>query len=146
MSNKREEGEAGSKGIKPARDVVGAIVYAVLLKPFGKLPESWQRELEASHPGARRKAAVIYVGQTRLPAEERFSNHLEGYKASAKVRRYQQQLIVLDRWRPELPFAASPRLVKEVYLLARRSRVNPAQREAAVAELFRRAGFYVYSS
>ena len=146
MSNKREEGETERKGIKPAKGVEGAIVYAVLLQVFSKLPESWQRKLAETHPLAGKNAPVIYVGQTKLPAEERFANHLEGYKGSAKVRRYHRQLMVLDRWKPELPFAVSPRLIKQVYLLARRSKADPAKREAAVAELFRKAGFYVYSS
>jgi hypothetical protein len=62
------------------------------------------------------------------------------------VRKHQQQLMVLDRWKPELPFAVSPGLVKQVYLLARRNQGDAAKREAAVAELFRKAGYYVYSS
>jgi len=132
--------------IKPSNEILGAIVYAVLLLPFDKLPAKLQRELLEIHPKARKKAPVIYVGQTRLSAEERHANHLRGYKASKLVRKHHRQLIVLDRWKPEFPFAISPKVVKQVYLLARRSRGNPAKREAEVARILRDAGFFVHSA
>lgn len=131
---------------RPGSDTEGTIVYAVLLESFGKLPASWQKRLIETHPDARRKAPVLYVGQTRLDAEARYANHRNGHKASSAVRRFGKQLIVLDQWKPAFPFAISPRLVNAIYLLARRSNGKPTAREAAVASLLRDAGFFVHSA
>ena len=131
---------------KPSNETVGEIVYAVLLEPFGKLPKKLQGKLTEVNPEARKKAPVIYVGKTRLAAEERYANHLRGYKSSRLVERHHRQLIVLDRWKPEFPFGLSERVLKQVYLLARRSRANGAKREAEVARIFREAGFHVHSA
>ena len=131
---------------QPDPKLPGTIVYAVWLQPFGKLPESWQKELVETHPKARKKAPVIYVGQTRLTAQQRFENHLNGHKASSAVRRHGRQLIVLDEWKPAFPFHVPDGLAKAAFFLARRSKGNPTAREAAVAELLRDAGFFVYSA
>lgn len=131
---------------RPSKDLPGTIVYAVLIVPFGKLPESKQRKLIAAHPLARKKAPVFYVGQSRLEAEDRYANHLAGYKSSRVVEKYGRKLVVLDKWKPVFPVAVTSDLVKEIYFNARRSRGNPTTREAAVAELLRQAGFYVISS
>ena len=131
---------------RPTSELSGSIVYAIWLEPFGKLPASLQKELVATHPLAKKKAPVIYVGQTRLEAEDRYANHLAGYKGSRTVKKHHRQLIVLDKWKPVFPFAVSPDLVKAIYFLARRSKGNPTDREAAVATLLRQAGFYVLSA
>ena len=138
--------ETKPKAHTPDPKLPGTIVYAVRLEPFGKLPESWQKELVKTHPKARKKAPVIYVGQSRLEAQERYENHRNGHKASPAVRRYGKQLIVLDKWEPGFPFPVPDGLAKAAYFLARRSQGNPTAREAAVAELLRDAGFFVYSS
>ena len=131
---------------RPGNDTTGTIVYAVLIERLGKLPKSRQRRLLASHPMARKNARVFYVGQTRLEAKDRYANHLAGYRSSRVVERYGRELVVLDKWKPVFPVAVSPDLVKAIYFLARRSRGNPTDREAAVATLLRQAGFYVISS
>jgi hypothetical protein len=131
---------------RPTSELTGSIVYAIWLQPFGKLPASLQKELIATHGLAKKKAPVIYVGQTRLEAEDRYANHLAGYKGSRTVKKHHRQLIVLDKWKPAFPFAISPDLVKAIYFLARRSKGNPTDREAAVATLLRQAGFYVHSA
>jgi hypothetical protein len=131
---------------KPSAESIGEIVYAVLIESFSKLPRKLQDKLMEANPRARKKAAVIYVGKTRLEAEARYANHLAGYKSSRLVEKHRRQLIVLDRWKPEFPFAISPRLTKAIYLLARRSRADGAKREAEVAGLLRDAGFFVHSA
>lgn len=131
---------------RPSDDTTGTIVYAVLLVPFGKLPESKQRKLIANHPLARKKAPVFYVGQSRLEAKDRYANHLSGHKSSRVVEKYGRRLVVLDKWKPVFPVAISPKVVNAIYLLSRRSRGNPTEREAAVATLLRQDGFYVISS
>ena len=131
---------------RPTKELLGTIVYAVWLEPFGKLPASKQKKLIEQHPLARKKAPVIYVGQTRLEAEARYENHRNGHKASSLVRRFGRQLVVLDKWKPRFPFAISPDVVKAIYFLARRSNGEPKAREAAVATLLRQAGFYVHSA
>ncbi len=131
---------------KPSAEIPGEIVYAAQIESFDKLPKAMQDKLIEVNPKARKKAAVIYVGKTRLEAEERYANHLVGYKSSRLVRKHHRQLIVLDRWKPKFPFALSPKLVKAIYLLARRSRADGAKREAEVARLLRDAGFFVHSA
>ena len=131
---------------RPSKELPGTIVYAVLLVPFGKLPESKQRKLIADHPLAQKKAPVFYVGQSRLEAKDRYANHLSGHRSSRVVERYGRKLVVLDKWKPVFPVTVTPALVKEIYFKARRSRGNPTKREAAVADLLRQAGFYVISS
>jgi hypothetical protein len=113
---------------------------------FSKLPLSWQQKLRKSNPEADAKAPVVYVGQTRLEADKRYENHLNGHKSSSVVRRFGKKLIVLDKWKPVLPTKASMKVAKAVYFLARRSRGKPETREAAVAALLREAGLYVHSA
>jgi hypothetical protein len=131
---------------RPSKDLPGTIVYAVLLVPFGKLPESKQRKQIAAHPLARKKAPVFYVGQSRLEAEDRYANHLAGYKSSRVVEKYGRKLVVLDKWKPVFPVAISPKVVNAIYLKAQRNKGDAKAREAAVATLLRQAGFYVISS
>ena len=131
---------------RPSKELPGTIVYAVLLVPFGKLPESRQRKLIANHPLARKKAPVFYVGQSRLEAKDRYANHLSGHRSSRVVERYGRKLVVLDKWKPVFPVAISPKVVNAIYLKAQRKKGDAKAREAAVADLLRQAGFYVISS
>lgn len=131
---------------RPSKELTGTIVYAVLLVPFGKLPESKQRKLIAANPLARKKAPVFYVGQTRLEAEDRYANHLAGYKHSKDVKKYARELVVLDKSKPVFPVAISPKVVNAIYLKAQRNKDDAKAREAAVADLLRQAGFFVISS
>jgi hypothetical protein len=97
-------------------------VYVVLLDPaVGKL-----RRVRAENPKRDPKKPCLYVGMTGLTPEERFSNHKEGIKDAALVKRYGVRLLpeLFDHLNP-MPYEAA------------------AQMEKDLAEDLRRAGYTV---
>jgi hypothetical protein len=131
---------------KPDRELSGAILYVVRLDYFGKLSKRDQDRLVALNPQARKKAPVFYVGQTALLAEQRYENHLNGYKASRWVKKYGQSLVRVDEWKPDFGVALSEKTIRAAWQLAKRSGADPGQRERGLTELLRAQGYYVVSN
>ena len=71
---------------------------------------------------------AVYVGQSAVPPEERFQQHLDGYKSSRYVRRYGVRL------RPRLYRAHNPLP----------SRVAALEREKELARRLRKRGYTVF--
>lgn len=142
----REEighGEAMAKKKSTAQ----RIVYAALLEPLRKFsPADKNRVLRANVGGKKSPKQVIYVGETGLPTEERYLQHLLRYKSQRGwIHKYGIRPIELATRLADLRgLKASAK--KEIYGLARPLRTDSKEREAAVAEIFRREGFYVVSS
>lgn len=131
---------------KPDPKLVGSILYVVRLDYFGKLSKRDQDRLIELNPQANKKAAVFYVGQTALPADQRYDNHVNGYKASRWVKKYGKSLIKVDEWKPDFGVALSGKTIRAAWQLARRSDVDPSRRERQLTELLRGQGFYVVSN
>jgi hypothetical protein len=78
--------------------------------------------VELRQEAARRSTQLppVYVGQTAHSPEQRFADHLRGYKASRKVHRYGARLRpdLSAGWRPystrDEAVAAEARLAKEL--------------------------------
>ena len=59
------------------------------------------------------------------------------------MRKFGQRLIGVDDWEPNFGVALPKKTIKAAWELARRSKVDPIEREKAVAELLRAQGYYV---
>jgi hypothetical protein len=140
------QGVEGFVPHKPDPKVAGAILYVVRLDYFGKLSKRDQDRLIELNPQANKKAPVFYVGQTALRAEQRYENHLNGYKASRWVKKYGKSLIKVDEWKPDLGVALSEKDLRAAWQLATRSDVDPGQRERELTELLRTQGYHVISN
>jgi hypothetical protein len=86
-------------------------VYVVLL-----------REEVALHPSVTRvnprrdpRKPCVYVGMTGLPVEERFFNHLSGYKSAWTVRKYGIRLLpeLYEHLNP-MPYEAAVEMEKDL--------------------------------
>ena len=123
------------------------IVYAGLLMPLKHFtPADKNRVLRANGEGKKSPKQVIYVGETGLPTEERYLQHLLKYKSQRGwIHKYGIRPIELATRLADLD-GLKPSVKKEIYGLARPLRTDSKAREAAVAEIFRREGFYVVSS
>ena len=130
---------------KPDPELGGAILYAVRLDYFGKLTKRDQERLIELNPLAGKKAPVFYVGQTSLLASQRYENHRNGYKASRWVKKYGQQLIKVDEWKPDFGVALPAKTIRAAWELARRSTEAPLDREKALTDLLRAQGYFVIS-
>ena len=123
------------------------IVYGGLLKPlkhFSSADKS--RVLRANGGGKKSPKRVIYVGETGLSTEERYWQHLLRYKSQRGwIYKYGIRPVELSKRLADLD-GLTPALKKEIYMLSRPLRTDSKEREAAVAEIFRRAGFYVVSA
>jgi hypothetical protein len=71
---------------------------------------------------------AVYVGQSAIPPEERFRQHLDGYKSSKHVRRYGRRL------RPRLYRAQNPLP----------NRTAALEKEKELALRLRKRGYTVY--
>lgn len=131
---------------KPDGKLGGAILYVVRLEYFGKLSKRDQNRLVELNPQANTKASVFYVGQTALLAEQRYENHLNGYKASRWVKKYGKRLVRVDEWKPDFGVALSEKNLRAAWQLAMRSDTDPGQREKELTELLRAQGYYVVSN
>jgi len=124
----------------------GSVVYAVLLCGLDKFEAGHQKRALRDNPQEITKLKVFYIGQTGRTAQERYEQHLAGYKAGRKwVMNYGVRLIPLDEKYPELGRGVPDALAKKIYWLSKRSKSNAAARELKVAELLRGQGFCVIS-
>jgi hypothetical protein len=124
----------------------GSIVYAVMLRPLDDFEPGHLKRAMRDNPQEITKKRVFYVGQTSCTAQERYKQHLVGYKAGRKwVQKYNQRLVPLDEKYPDLGSRISDSLKSEIYRLSRRSKAEPRIREAKVAQLLRDQGFCVIS-
>jgi hypothetical protein len=124
----------------------GSIVYAVMLRPLDDFEPGHLKRAMRDNPQEITKKRVFYVGQTSCTAQERYEQHLVGYKAGRKwVQKYNQRLVPLDEKYPDLGSRISDSLKSEIYRLSRRSKAEPRIREAKVAQLLRDQGFCVIS-
>ena len=130
---------------KPDPELGGTILYVVRLDYFGKLTAGDQKKLIQLNPEAGKKAAVFYVGQTSLQADQRYENHRNGYKASRWVKKYGQQLIDVEKWKPDFGVALPKKTIRAAWELAQRSSDDPLPREQALTELLRAQGYFVIS-
>ena len=125
---------------------LGSIVYAVMLRPLDEFESGHLRRAMKDNSHKITKLRVFYVGQTSRTAQERYEQHLVGYKAGRKwVQKYNQRLVPLDEKYPDLGSRISDSLKSEIYRLSRRSKADPRIREAKVAQLLRDQGFCVIS-
>jgi hypothetical protein len=109
-------------------------------------PADKNRVLRANGEGKKSTKQVIYVGETSLPTEERYLQHLLKYKSQRGwIYKYGIRPIDLAAKLADLD-GLKPAVKREIYMLSRPLRTDSKEREAAVAEIFRREGFYVVSS
>ena len=114
------------------------------LKHFS--PADKNRVLRANEGGKKSPKQVIYVGETSLPTEERYLQHLLRYKSQRGwIYKYGIRPIELSKRLADLD-GLKPAVKKEIYMLARPLRTDSKEREAAVAAVLRREGFYVVSA
>ncbi len=123
------------------------IIYAGLLMPLKHFsPADKNRVLRANEGGKKSPKQVIYVGETGLTTEERYLQHLLKYKSQRGwIYKYGIRPIELATRLADLR-GLRPSAKKEIYGLARPLRTDSKEREAAVAEIFRREGYYVVSA
>jgi hypothetical protein len=123
------------------------IVYAGLLMPLKHFSlADKNRVLRANEGGRKSPKQVIYVGETSLPTEERYLQHLLRYKSQRGwIYKYGIRPIELSKRLADLD-GLKPAVKKEIYMLARPLRTDSKEREAAVAAVLRREGFYVVSA
>lgn len=125
---------------------LGSIVYAVMLDSLDKFTSGHKVRVLKDNSHKITKLRVFYVGQTSRTAQERYEQHLAGYKAGRKwVINYGKRLVPLDEKYPDLGRGISESLAKEIYRLSRRSKADPRIREAKVTQLLRDQGFCVIS-
>jgi hypothetical protein len=79
-------------------------------------------------PRTRPDRPVVYVGQSAVPPEVRFQQHLDGYRASRKVQKHGRRL------RPRLYRAHNPLPTREA----------AEAMEAEVARRLRKRGYVVH--
>ena len=129
------------------RSTAQRIVYGGLLMPLKEFsPADKNRVLRANGEGKKSPKQVIYVGETGLPTEERYMQHLLRYKSQRGwIYKYGVRPIVLATRLADLD-GLKPAARKEIYMLARPLRTDSKEREAAVAAILRREGFYVVSA
>ena len=123
------------------------IVYAGLLMPLKHFsPADKNRVLRANGEGKKSPKQVIYVGETGLTTGERYLQHLLRYNSQRGwIHKYGIRPIELATRLADLD-GLKPSVKREIYMLSRPLRTDSKEREAAVAEIFRREGFYVVSS
>jgi hypothetical protein len=141
------EGNGHGEAMAKKKSTAQRIVYAALLEPLRKFsPADKNRVLRANGEGKKSPKQVIYIGETSLPTEERYLQHLLRYKSQRGwIHKYGIRPIELATRLADLK-GLKPSAKKEIYGLARPLRTDSKAREAAVAEIFRREGFYVVSS
>lgn len=123
------------------------IVYAGLLMPLKHFtPADKNRVLRANGDGKKSPRQVIYVGETGLTTEERYLQHLLRYNSQRGwIYKYGIRPIELATRLADLDGLKSA-VKREIYMLSRPLRTDSKVREAAVAAIFRREGFYVVSA
>lgn len=102
--------------------------YSLYIIELDEAVRKVKRFAEANSTSAPRKPC-LYIGQTALSPEERFTNHLEGKKASRLVKEYGRRLR-MDLL-PDLAQAAGTREEAEA-------------QEAKLAVTLRTAGFAIW--
>jgi hypothetical protein len=143
-----EVGEFGRVGgMAKRKSTAQRIVYAGLLMPLKHFsPADKNRVLRANGEGKKSPKQVIYVGETGLTTEERYLQHLLRYKSQRGwIYKYGIRPIELSTRLADIE-GLKPAVKREIYMLSRPLRTDSKQREAAVAEIFRREGFYVVSA
>jgi len=110
------------------------IVYAGLLMPLKHFtPADKNRVLRANGEGKKSPKQVIYVGETSLPTEERYLQHLLKYKSQRGwIYKYGIRPIELATRLADLD-GLKPSVKREIYMLSRPLRTDSKVREAAVA-------------
>lgn len=103
----------------------GFTVYVIQLKKT----VLWNARFRQANPNYRDGKACLYVGMTGRTAEERFEQHLAGYKASRYVKKYGKRL------RPDL-YPTTERISYE----------EACELERQTAENLRARGFGVWSN
>ena len=138
-------GQAGVMAKK--KSTAQRIVYAGLLMPLKHFsPADKNRVLRANGEGKKSPKQVIYVGETGLPTVERYLQHLLKYKSQRGwIYKYGIRPIELAKRLADLD-GLKPAVKKEIYMLSRPLRTDSKEREAAVAAILRREGFYVVSA
>ncbi len=123
------------------------IVYAGLLMPLKHFsPADKNRVLRANGEGKKSPKQVIYVGETGLTTEERYLQHLLRYNSQRGwIYKYGIRPIELSTRLADLD-GLKPAVKREIYMLSRPLRTDSKEREAAVAAILRREGFYVVSA
>ena len=141
------EGNGHGEAMAKKKSTAQRIVYAALLEPLRKFsPADKNRVLRANGEGKKSPKQVIYIGETSLPTEERYLQHLLRYKSQRGwIHKYGIRPIELATRLADIK-GLKPSAKKEIYGLARPWRTDSKARESAVAEIFRREGFYVVSS
>jgi hypothetical protein len=100
--------------------------------------------LRTDGEGKKSPKQVIYVGETGLTSEERYMQHLLRYKSQRGwIYKYGIRPIELSTRLANID-GLKPAVKREIYMLSRPLRTDSKEREAAVAELFRREGFTWY--
>ncbi len=142
-----ERGIGQGGGMAKRKSTAQRIVYAGLLMPLKHFsPADKNRVLRANGEGKKSPKQVIYVGETGLTTEERYLQHLLRYKSQRGwIYKYGIRPIELSTRLADIE-GLKPAVKREIYMLSRPLRTDSKQREAAVAEIFRREGFYVVSA
>lgn len=98
-------------------------------------PEVWNEprfRKQNTELGDRTPIGYLYVGQTGLSAEERFKQHMQGFRSNRYVKRYGRRLVT--------------RFMQEKYWPPQTTTSKAEEAERRRADSLRRRGYAVYSA